>query len=199
MTVTATVNYTKTTFELNQVSGLYSAVQVSYPLLIDCPIIVIGGGTAHATFPITKGDECLLLFNDRDIDNWYSTGQVGPLASSRLHGFADAFALVGVKSTPNLLTGYDTVRAIFTDGVIKVGINPSNHKATITNGTYTLNGVLQNILTQLQNLANACALITVSGVTTGAGVSAVPVNAATLSAVATQLATYATQLGSFIE
>jgi hypothetical protein len=189
MTVQATVNYTKTLFQLNATSGLYSPVQVNYPILIDCPIICLGGGKTNVTFPIAKGDECLLLFNDRDIDNWYSSGQVGPVASSRYHAFTDAFALVGVKSTPNLLTAYDTVRALITNGNASVGINPSSNLVTIQNTAQSsLGPILQNImtgigniLTQLQTLANSPA------------VPGVPIN----SAVATQLAIYATQMNTY--
>lgn len=199
-TVQATVNYTKTFFQLNTATGLYQAVQVNYPVVINAPLVVVGGGTAHMTFPITQGDECLLLFNDRDMDNWFAAGTTTqPVASSRLHSFSDCFALVGVKSTPNVLTAYDTVRALITNGTVMVGINPSNNKATIKNGSTTLNTVLQNILTQLQTLCTQCAAITCSGVTTGPGTSGPPTNASSISAVGTQLGTLATTLGGLLE
>ncbi len=199
MTVVATVNYTKTFFQLNPTTNLYAPVQVNYPVIIDCPIVVLGGGKTNLTFPITKGDECLLLFNDRDIDNWYKSGQIGPVASMRYHSISDAFALIGVKSTPNLLTAYDTVRAILTNGNVKVGINPSNNKATIQNNTTTLNTLLQSLVTNIQNLVTATAAITVSGVTPGSGASAVPVNAAAITAVGTALTTLGTQIGGLLE
>lgn len=199
MTVVATINYTKTYFTLDDVTNLYVATQVNYPTTIDCPIICLGGGKANLTMPIAKGDECLLLFNDRDMDNWYASGQLGPAATARLHSFSDAIALVGLKSTPNLLTTYDAIRAVLTDGTVKVGINPSTHKATISNQTTTLNTLLQSILTQLQTLSIQCAAITCTGVTTGGGTSGPPANAVALAAVGTQLGTLATQLGSLLE
>lgn len=204
MTVTATINYTKTFFQLNPVTKSYVPVQVNYPLLLDCPIISISGGPVNLTMPIAKGDECLLLFNDRDIDNWYSSGQVGPVASSRLHSFSDAFALVGVKSTPNLLTSYDGTRALLTNGNVEVGVNPTNNKATIKNNSVgTLNSVLQNILTQLGQLCTQIETITVvvPGILSGPAstTSLVPSNAAAIAAISTQISTYATQLGNLIE
>ncbi len=199
-TVVATINYTKTFFQFNSVTQTYVPVQVNYPTLVDCPLVILGGGAAHVTFPVANGDECLLIFNDRDMDNWFQTGQFGPVATGRLHSFSDAIALVGIKSTPNALTSYDAVRAVLTNGNAKCGINPSNNKITLSNTSYgTLNTLLQNILTQLENLCTACAAITVTGVTPGAGVSGVPANAAAITAISTQLSTYATQLGGLLE
>ena len=156
MTVVATVNYTKTFFKLNTSTNQYVPVQVNYPALLDCPIVVLGGGKSNLTFPIAKGDECLLLFNDRDINNWFKTGQASsPVASSRLHAFADAFALVGVKSTPNVLSAYDTARAILTNGNAKVGFNLSTNKATILNSTTSLGTLLGNLNTALSTLSTS--------------------------------------------
>lgn len=146
-TVYATVNYTKTFFKLNENTGAYNPYQVNYPLMIDCPLIVLGGGTTNLTFPIAQGDECLLLFNDRDIDNWFQSGQVGPVATPRLHAFPDAFALVGVNSTGNVISSYDGIRALLTNGVVKVGINPQSNKVTIQNAVTTLNAALQKLVT----------------------------------------------------
>lgn len=199
MTVVASINYTKTFFVLNPATNQYVPTQLNYPTLVDCPIVCLGGGKTNITFPITKGDECLLLFNDRDIDNWYSSGQIGPTASLRLHSFTDAFALVGVKSNPNLLTSYDTVRAILTNGNAKIGFNPTNNKVTIQNNTTTLNTLLQSLITNVSNLATACAAITVTGVTPGGGTSAIPANAATITALVSNLTTLGTQIGGLIE
>jgi hypothetical protein len=145
MTVVATVNYTKTFFERNSSTNQYVPVQVNYPIAIDCPVVVLGGG-----------NECLLLFNDRDIDNWFKTGSAtSPVNSSRLHAFSDAIALVGVKSTPNVLSSYDTARAILTNGNAKVGFNLSNNKVTLLNSSTSLGTALGNLLTALSSLATA--------------------------------------------
>jgi hypothetical protein len=155
-TVYATVNYTKTYFQLNTATGLYGPVQVNYPTLINCPLIVLRGGPVSLTFPIAKGDECILIFNDRDIDSWFANGSsTQAVASARLHAFTDAFALVGVKSTPNVLTAYDTVRAILTNGNVKLGINPVNNKVTIQNNTTSLGTVLGNLKTALSTLSTS--------------------------------------------
>lgn len=184
-TVYATVNYQKTYFQLNSTTGTYQPVLVAYPTAVNCPLVVLRGGTVSLTFPIAQGDECLLLFNDRDISNWFSNGSTTQgNATGQLHAFSDAIALVGVKSTPKALSAYDTVRALLTNGNVALGINPSSNKVRIANTSAgTLNSILQNVLTQVQAIGNAVAV-------PGAPVA---------PAAATQIATYATQLGSLLE
>lgn len=77
-----------------------------YPLLVDCPCVVLGGGQGRITFPIQQGDSCLVLFNDRDIDNWFSGGQTMQPRTERAHSFSDAIALVGIRNMQNKITDY---------------------------------------------------------------------------------------------
>lgn len=77
-----------------------------YPLLQGVPFVVLGGGSSHLTFPIAVGDNCLLLFNDYEIDRWWDTGENLPSNFERKHDISDAFALVGVHSMVDLIQGY---------------------------------------------------------------------------------------------
>ncbi len=105
-TATATINYKKTFLEFSDTAD-YSYKNDDYPLLIDCPVIVLGGGNGLLTFPITSGDECLIMFNDRDIDNWFSGSSTSGNATGRLHSFSDAVILVGLRSTPHFIVNYN--------------------------------------------------------------------------------------------
>ena len=80
---------------------------IPYPLLTDCPVFVPSGGGAALTFPIAAGDPCLVLFNDRDLDNWFTTGNMTPPNSNRMHSLSDGLVLVGVrnKASPPLVSG----------------------------------------------------------------------------------------------
>lgn len=196
-TVTATINYKKTDFQFDPVTGLYNQVLVPYPLLADVPVIVLGGASAKLTFPIAQGDECILLFNDRDIDNWFQSGQVSGNATGRLHSFADGVALVGLNSLNNLIQDYDPDRTVLRNGNAGVGVGLE--KIKIFNEITTLNTLLQNILTKLENLATAAAAITVTGVTSGGALSGPPSNASTFTGLASDLTSLATQLGGLLE
>lgn len=147
-----------------------------YPVLIDCPCVVLGGGEGRITFPISAGDSCLVIFNDKDIDNWYAGGQKMPPRSQRLHSFSDAFALVGIHNKLNQISDYlaDGTELKYKGSSIKVQDSKviiSNGSATVTmdssnvsiignvsiTGTFTVNG---------KNVGDTH---THSGVTTGSG------------------------------
>lgn len=109
-----------------------------YPLLLDCPCIILAGGQGSVTFPIQAGDSCLVLFNDRDMDNWYSSGQTMPPRTDRLHDFSDAIALVGLRNKQNQISGY------FADGV---EIKHGNSSIKLKDGYIDIKGnvnVVQN-------------------------------------------------------
>lgn len=90
---------------------------VDYPLLVDCPYFVLSGGGAYIDMPIKKGDPCLILFNDRNIDNWWSTENVKEPADRRKHNLSDGIALVGISSNVNFLDNDGTfVRVLGTSG-----------------------------------------------------------------------------------
>lgn len=78
-----------------------------YTVLIDIPIMLPSVQGFHLTMPIKKGDECLVVFADRCIDNWFIEGGVQPQLKHRIHHISDGFAIIGVNSTPNLITEYD--------------------------------------------------------------------------------------------
>ena len=107
-----------------------------YPLLLDCPCIILAGGQGSLTFPIQAGDSCLVLFNDRDMDNWYSGGQTMPPRTDRLHDFSDAIALVGLRNKQNQISGYfaQGTEIKYAGSTIKL----ENGKVTVTNGTSTV-------------------------------------------------------------
>jgi hypothetical protein len=79
---------------------------VDYPLLVDVPVFILSGGGGSIRFPIANGDTCLVLFNDRDIDNWQTAGDTGAPNSSRMHSLADGMALVGFFNLANRITDY---------------------------------------------------------------------------------------------
>lgn len=193
----ATINYKKTFFEYNADTANYQSVLVDYPVLSQCPVICLGGGKGSLTFPIQAGDECLILFNDRDLDNWFSGGSGSANSTARLHSFSDAIILVGVRSLANVLTNYDGSRVVLSNGTTLVGIGDSLIK--IANQTYTLNGILQNLMTQLENLTTALSTLTVTGVLVGGANSGPPTNAATFTMINTNLTTIATHLGDLLE
>lgn len=96
-----------------------------------------------ATWEIKEGDECILLFSDREIESWFINGDVNPEGYTRMHDLTDAVALFGVRSIPNMINILRDCLNIFFGGS---GIVLENGKITINatnvdiNGTLTING-----------------------------------------------------------
>jgi hypothetical protein len=150
-TATATINYKKTVFQLNRATGLYAPVLVDYPVLLDCPVIFLRGGTSALTCPVVKGDECLILFNDRDIDNWFQGSSTSPVATSRAHSFSDGLILVGIGSLAKLIENFDTDRISMRNGTARVSAT-NDELVDISNDSTDLNSILNSLVSTLRTL-----------------------------------------------
>jgi len=119
------------------------------PILINVPVQFPRGGGFSLTFPVKKGDECLLVFCERSIDNWHKFGGVKTPGARRFHDLSDATAFVGISSMVNKIPNYDTtnVQLKKDDGSVKFTLLASGSAAldadvnvAITAPTITLNG-----------------------------------------------------------
>lgn len=77
-----------------------------HPVLLKCPVIILYGGVSFLTFPIAPGDNCVVLFNDREFDEWFVNGGTQTPQSFRAHDLSDAIALVGINSMQTALANY---------------------------------------------------------------------------------------------
>jgi hypothetical protein len=131
---------------------------VDYPTLDDCPVFTLSGGTSFVSCPIASGDNCLVLFNDRNMDNWYLSGTTTVPDSPRLHSIADGIVLVGINpiSSPKLIPA---------DSVC---VNGGSHLVSIKNDSKDLKTILNSILDAIMSL---------TVISSGTGLaSSVPVN-----------------------
>jgi hypothetical protein len=98
------VNYDEQTVSIQiQVKRRTPDGIISYPVLGDCPFFVLQGGGAYIDMPISKGDYCIVLFNDRNIDTWWSTANVAEPPTKRKHSLSDGIAIVGINPKPRAL------------------------------------------------------------------------------------------------
>lgn len=121
----------------------------SYPLLVKVPVFVLGGGTRVVTVPIQQGDTCLVLFNDRDLDNWATTGAVTIPSSQRLHDLSDGLALVGFRSAANPVPDYHATDVQVRNGDSVVGVG---ELLLVKNATTDLKTVLTAFITAMTAL-----------------------------------------------
>lgn len=76
------------------------------PPLPDVPVVVLGGGGYSITFPISAGDECLVVFGDNCMDAWWQSGGVQNQVDKRRHDLSDGYAIVGLRSLSRSIGGY---------------------------------------------------------------------------------------------
>ncbi len=77
-----------------------------YPLVLKCPVMTLFGGVDFLSMPITAGDNCIVLFNDREIDNWLHAGNGQTPTTPRLHDISDVIAIVGIRPLTNSIVGF---------------------------------------------------------------------------------------------
>lgn len=127
------------------------------PVLENVPVIFPRAGGASLTFPVVQGDTCLLLFIERSMDLWLSTGgQVSP-DDPRKFDLSDAVAIMGlipfsesseaINNDDVLLTYQNSSITIKKSG--DVVINTSS-KVAIGNSTTEVLDVLSQLLADLQ-------------------------------------------------
>lgn len=65
-------------------------------ILEDVPAVFSRHGNAGLSYPIKKGDQVLLLFNDRDLSQWKKSGSGFCPTSNELHPLSGAVAIAGL-------------------------------------------------------------------------------------------------------
>lgn len=148
-TCTAKISYQRTFFT-RDLKGDEVVEYRDYPLLIDIPVVVIRGGAAGLTMPIKEGDDCLILFNDRDIDNWFNGQNTGGVASPRLHSMSDGIALVGLSSLSTKIESYEAEKVVLFNDQAKFTIG---QKFSMKNDAQDLKLILTELVNVIIGLA----------------------------------------------
>jgi uncharacterized protein YbaR (Trm112 family) len=170
---------------------------VEYPILDDCPVFTLSGGDAFVSCPIASGDNCIVLFNDRNIDNWYLRGDITTPADKRAHSIADGIVLVGVnpindpKNTPLnslCINGGPKKVSIINDS----GEDLKTLLASINTTIKDTIDTIKEMNTEINALVDLITAITVS--VPALGTSGPPLNAAAITGVKTIFTGYNTTL-----
>ncbi|MCX5794963.1 MAG: Gp138 family membrane-puncturing spike protein [Elusimicrobia bacterium] len=123
----------------------------SYPLLVDVPVFTLQGGGAAVSFPISKDDECVVIFADRNLEAWAKNGGQAAPADARCHHLSDGIALVGLNSqanAPHLALAADEAGLSDDKAVVVV----KGGKVRVANDQADLLTLLSDLVTQLQNM-----------------------------------------------
>jgi hypothetical protein len=188
--------------------GLTSGLDFTYPQLTGLPVFTVQGGGVGAVMPVKIGDGCLVVFSDRALDSWFTTGQAAPLPSLRMHNITDGIALVGLNpQTSPLNTPLDPGEGGLCETQnafgAKVAINPTTHKITLANGTEDLFTSITALTTTLTNLITSLAVLNTAIATTSptnvsSAITAAAANEATIVAVQTALTAVQVQFAGLL-
>lgn len=130
---------------------------IPYPVLVDVPVYVPSGGGAVLTMPIAAGDTCLVLFNDRDIDNWFENGATSLPNTDRSHSLADGLAIVGFRSKANSVANYSTTDAQLRKGNTVIGMDGA--QLDLHNATNTMRTLCENLASTLYFFTTTTGLV----------------------------------------
>jgi hypothetical protein len=107
------------------------------------------GGDFTLTYPIRKGDECLVVFADRCFDAWHQSGGIQEAVETRLHDLSNAIAIVGPfsQTTKIPLPHTENVQLRHNDGDCWIEMTPEKNINIETpgNGRWHFGGTLQII------------------------------------------------------
>jgi hypothetical protein len=94
----------------------------------DVPVHFPSGGGFTMTFPIKPNDECLVVFQERSIDNWHQHGGIQKPSDMRMHDINDCVVHVGVRSQPKVLANVhaDNVQMRSDDGATFLEMSKGN-------------------------------------------------------------------------
>lgn len=150
-------------------------------ILINVPVQFPRGGGFSLTFPVKKGDECLIVFAERAIDRWHKFGGVRDPNARRFHSLSDATVFVGISSLPNKVPNYDGTNTQLKkdDGTAVISVNEDSSISVEADSNIDVTSQ-SDVNVQCENLtANANAAV---DITAGTEANVTATTAATVTA-----------------
>jgi hypothetical protein len=112
------------------------------PLLINVPVMFPGNSQYSITYPLIKGDECIVYFSDNCYDAFWQNGGIQNQIDLRRHDLSDGICYPTRLSQPNTLSNVSTnslqIRNAAGTAVIEIAgstINITNSNVNIGNNT----------------------------------------------------------------
>jgi len=118
---------------------------IQLPLLLDVPVQFPRAGGYSVTFPVKRGDECIVIFNDMCIDSWWQSGDVQTQLEKRRHDLSDAVAILGITSVPKAIRDFSTESMQIRNDTADTVINIKDGEITIKAGTVNIGSKNFNI------------------------------------------------------
>lgn len=115
---------------------------MNLPILVNVPIIFPSCSVGSIKMLLKQGDECLILFSDLSIDNFWKYANVQNPIEVRRHDLSDGIAIPCVLSQPNTKPLNSTGMEI-TSGESKISITNNGITFSDQSGTITLEQIIK--------------------------------------------------------
>ena len=99
------------------------------PVIPDVPVVFPGSGAFRVTFPISVGDNILLVFSSSSIARWKASGGEVDPGDDRHHQLSDAVAIPGLQASPATNASTTNMELHSTTLIVAGGNNPLVTKA----------------------------------------------------------------------
>ena len=124
---------------------------VDYTVLEQVPVVFPKGGSSYISYPVSAGDNCLLLFCDFELDGWWISGEARPSNFPRRHDLSDAIAFVGINSTVSLIQNFSNFLMLYyaANSFIEIGdqINITNSQVNVNGNLTVTQAIIGNTTT----------------------------------------------------
>lgn len=115
---------------------------MNLPILVNVPIIFPSCSIGSIKMLLKRGDECLVLFSDLSIDNFWKYANVQNPIEVRRHDLSDGIAIPCVLSQPNTKP-FNGTGVEITSGESKISITKDGITFSDQNGTITLKQIIK--------------------------------------------------------
>ncbi len=129
----------------------------SLPVITAVPVVWPGGGGGALGFPLSPGDGVLILFGERNMENYLETGKDSLPADARKFDMSDAIAIPGLNSFKAISPFPDNLAAYFAFGGGFVKMQPGG-KMAIGNAGAELLDIISETLQMLATTAGTSAV-----------------------------------------
>jgi hypothetical protein len=137
----------------------------------DVPVVFPRIGGRGIVFPIAKGDPVMIIFSQRSLDTWLSTGGEIDLSDTRLHNINDAIAVPGLDHLPIDPKPVADATEVRGDKILIGNTSTSDEPMVLGN---ELNTNLSDLITAIEDL--------IALITSGQTIATVPTGPAPLGA-----------------
>jgi hypothetical protein len=134
---------------------LAAASPTPYKPIPRVPVWYLGPSKGWIHFALAAGDPVLLVFNERNIDTWWTTGSQAVPPDQRMLGLSDAICLPGWRPNPQKITlkgAPDSFEMAFGTAWIEM---TAAGKFKMENAGASLKGILSDIVSMMSNASTS--------------------------------------------